>query len=298
MTAKPQGKAFEPCLCDGWPSAHLQTTNGVNHHLEILDKIADTVLAYRPKPMNEFNHAINQGSEIYVDSREIAKLFGIQHKNLLDQIYKNEESLTQLGQLAFETLVGKRAQLTSGNPQKFAWLNFDQIALLLTLSKPNAATREYRLRLVIAFRNARQKLRPVDTLLLSIPEKWKKTFKDEFYISLLRLYGDSFKASRNKPSWVGKWTNRFIYEPIFSGLPSELKAKRAQYSSDSGKDAEWMRLHQFIEENAKEELRDHLSKITGFLQIAKSRQDFIESFVALFGGGKQQKWDEFDDAIE
>lgn len=270
----------------------------MNHHLEILDKIADTVLAYRPKPMNEFNHAINQGSEIYVDSREIAKLFGIQHKNLLDQIYKNEESLTQLGQLAFETLVGKRAQLTSGNPQKFAWLNFDQIALLLTLSKPNAATREYRLRLVIAFRNARQKLRPVDTLLLSIPEKWKKTFKDEFYISLLRLYGDSFKASRNKPSWVGKWTNRFIYEPIFSGLPSELKAKRAQYSSDSGKDAEWMRLHQFIEENAKEELRDHLSKITGFLQIAKSRQDFIESFVALFGGGKQQKWDEFDDAIE
>ena len=46
-----------------------------------------------------------------------------------------------------------------------------------------------------------------------------------------------------------------------------------------------------------EELRDHLSKITGFLQIAKNRQDFIESFVALFGGGKQQKWDDFYDGL-
>jgi len=247
--------------------------------------------------MNEFDHAVNQGSEIYVDSREIAKLFGVQHENFFDLINKNTEPLSQLGQLRFETGVAKRAPKTGGNPPKFAWLNFDQIAFLLTLSRTTAATREFRLRLIIAFRNARKKLRPVDALLLSIPEKWKKTFKDEFYISLLRLYGDSFDASKNKPSWVGRWTNRFIYEPIFSGLPSELKAKRAKYSDESGKDAEWLKLHQFIEENAKEELRDHISKITGFLQIAKNRQDFIEFFVALFGGGKQLKWDDFDEDL-
>jgi hypothetical protein len=208
---------------------------------------------------------------------------------------QNTESLSQLGQLRFETGGGKKRPQGGGTPQKFAWLNFDQIAFLLTLSQTTAATRELRLRLIIAFRNARTKLRPVDTLLLSIPDKWKKTFKDEFYIALLKLYGDSFDASKNKPSWVGRWTNRFIYEPIFSGLPAELKAKRAQYSTDSGKDADWMRLHQFIEQNAKEELRDHMSKITGLLQVAKNRQDFIEDFVALFGGGKQEKWDEFDD---
>ena len=172
--------------------------------------------------MNEFDHPVNQGSEIYVDSREIAALFGVQHKNLIDLIYKNEESLKQLGQLAFETGVGRRLPKTGGNPPKFAWLNFDQIAFLLTLSRTTAATRELRLRLIIAFRNARAKLRPVDAKLLSIPEKWKKTFKDDFYIHLLRLYGDSFDASKNKPSWVGRWTNRFIYEPIFDGLPAEL----------------------------------------------------------------------------
>ncbi len=148
----------------------------MNPNLETLDKITDVILAYRPKPMDELLHFVNQGSELYVDSREIAKMFGVQHESLMV-----------------------------------------------------------------------------------------------------------------------RWTNRFIYEPVFAGLPAELKAKRAQYSADSGKDAEWMRLHQFIEENAKEELREHLAKITGFLQIAKNRQDFLEYFVALFGGGKQDKWDEFDD---
>ena len=73
--------------------------------------------------------------------------------------------------------------------------------------------------------------------------------------------------------------------------------KRAKYADESGSNTDWLKLHQFIEENAKEELRDHLSKITGFLQIAKNRQDFIESFVALFGGGKQQKWSEFDESF-
>jgi len=267
----------------------------VNPHLEILDKITDTVLAYRPKPMNEFDHAVNQGNEIYVDSREIAKMFGVQHESLMALIKENEEALGQLGQLRFEIGVAKRAPKTGGNPPRFAWLNFDQIAFLLTLSRTTAATREFRLRLIIAFRNARAKLRPVDAILLSIPEIWKKTFKDEFYVALLRIYGDVFKPKTNRPSWVGRWTNRFIYEPIFAGLPAELKSKRNQFSTDSGKDSDWIRLHQFLEENAKEQLRDHLSKITGFLQIAKNKQEFYESFAALFGGGKQLKWDDFDD---
>jgi hypothetical protein len=213
----------------------------------------------------------------------------------LQLISDNEESLTQLGQLRFENARGKERPQGGGTPQKFAWLNFDQIAFLLTLSRPSVENREYRLRLIIMFRNARAKLRPVDAILLSIPDAWKKTFKDEFYIALLRVYGDVFKPEKNKPSWVGRWTNRFIYEPIVAGLSAELKTKRLQYCTDSGKDSEWIRLHQFLEENAKEALRDRISKITGFLEASRGKQEFKELIVAWGGGGKQTRWDEFDE---
>jgi len=263
--------------------------------LEILNRIADTVLAYRPKPMDEFEHVINQGSEIYVDSREIAKLFGVQHDNFMQLVDKNAEPLTSLGQLLFETGVGKKRPQGGGNPQKFAWLNFDQIAFLLTLSRTTAVTREYRLRLIVMFRNERAKQLPINAILLSIPEIWKKTFPDEFYIALLRVYGDVFKPNKNKPSWVGRWTTNFIYDPIVAGLTDELKAKRRQYSTDSGKDADYLRLHQFLVENAKDQLRDRISKLTGFLQASRGIQEFKEFMVAWGGGGTQQRWDEFDE---
>lgn len=93
--------------------------------------------------------------------------------------------------------------------------------------------------MILAFRDARNRLRPVDHALLSIPDAWRKTFEDEFYIALLRLYGDTFNASENKPSWVGKWTNRFIYEPLFNGLPDELKRRRTAHTG--GEDDPWLK---------------------------------------------------------
>jgi hypothetical protein len=141
-----------------------------------------------------------------------------------------------------------------GRPQKFALLNFDQIIYLLTITQTTIQTRDLRVKLIIAFGNARQKLRPVDAILLSIPEGWKKTFKDEFYIALLRLYGEKFDASKNKKSWVRGWTNKFIYQPIYENLPAELKAKRSAYCTPTGKEIDWIKLHQFIEKHVKRSL--------------------------------------------
>jgi len=145
----------------------------------------------------------------------------------------------------------------------------------------------------LAFKAAREKLRPVDALLLSIPEAWKKTFQDEFYIALLRIYGDSFDKTKNTPSWVGGWTNRFVYEPIYQGLPAELKRKRGQYSMDTGRDAKWLRLHQFLEEHAKDQLRVMIGKVTAMLQISRGRQDFAENYTAMMGGSIQLRMDDF-----
>lgn len=221
------------------------------------------------------------------DSREVAKLFGIEHESLIVDLDRHPRELEQLGHFRFEVGNGIKRSQGGGRQQKFAYLNFDQIIYLLTVTRATGITRDFRVRLIIAFRNARIRLRPVDSILLSIPADWKKTFKDEFYIALLRVYGDKFDASENKPSWVGKWTNKFIYDPLYQGLPKELKAKRMVHCDESGKETDWIKLHQFLEAHAKDALRDHITKITTLLEASRSSSHFFELFAAVFWNQKQ-----------
>ena len=199
--------------------------------------------------------------------------------------------MKRLGIYRFET-AKPSAGSEGGRPEKHYWLNFDQTIFLLTITRSTEETKEFRVRLILAFRAARERLRPVDTMLLSIPEKWRKTFRDEFYAALLNIYGDSYDASKNKPSWVGRWTNKFVYEPIFQNLSNELKAKRVSYCDTSGKDPDFLKLHQFLEHNAKEELKEHITKILTLLQLSGSKLDFAEHFASLFHGRTQLRLDE------
>jgi len=235
--------------------------------------------------MKELIKIYNQGSDLMADSRAVAKLFGVQHESLRKLIEENTSQLEQLGVFRFE--IGKPpAGSLGGRPEKFCYLNFDHIAFLLTISAPSKATRDFRLRLIIAFRDARNSLRPVDHALLSIPDDWRKTFPDDFYIALLKLYGDRYEKSENKPSWVGRWTNRFIYNPLFNGLPDELKRRREIHGWESGA-ISCIKLHQFIEKHAKKNLEKHLIKVTGLLEAATSPGHFLELFAAVFYGQKQ-----------
>jgi hypothetical protein len=238
--------------------------------------------------MNDLITIYNQGSELRADSREIAKLFGVTHKHLRESIESHSEQLSELGVLRFETAKPSNGGWFGGRPEKFCYVNFDQIAFLLTISRPTQQTKEFRLKLIIAFRDARNRLRPIDRVLLSIPDAWRKTFPDDFYIALLNLYGETFEKSGDTPSWVGRWTNRFIYEPLYDGLPDELKRRRKERcdSINRGTDA-WLKLHQFIELHAKKNLEKHLAKVTALLQAATSRTHFIELFSAVFYGQKQ-----------
>jgi len=236
---------------------------------------------------------LNQGAEFIVDSRHVADLFNIQHKSLRELIESHEAELTRLGFWRFETakITNDLGRTTKGRPEKFYWLTFDQVIYLLTLTKSTAETREFRVQLILAFRAARERFRPVDAYLLSIPERWRKTFKDDFYVALLGIYGADYDASKNKPSWVGAWTNRFIYEPIYAMMATELKAKRKAYCGSSGKDPEFIKLHQFLEEHARDDLRDHMTKITTLLQLSGSKYEFAEHFRSVFHGNTQLRMD-------
>lgn len=165
-------------------------------------------------------------------SREVARLFDVEHQNLRETIEAHRDSLERLGVFRFET-DKPLTSLAGGRPEKFCYLNSDQIGFLLTVTRTTEQTKELRLRLIIAFRDARLKLRPIDHALLTIPAPWRKTFPDSFYKALLPLYGNPFDPSGDKPGWVGTWTNRFVYDPLASCLPEELKAKRFGHSGHS-----------------------------------------------------------------
>jgi hypothetical protein len=240
--------------------------------------------------MKELIHLYNQGQDFLVDSRQVAKLFQLAHQHLREQIEAHEPEIKRLGVFQFET--GKTLANTQGRPEKYYYLNFDQTIYLLMLTKPTEETKEFRVQLILAFRSAREKLRPIDTMMLSIPEQWKLTFKEEFYIALLNVYGDKYCATKNKPSWVGNWTNKFIYTPIFDGLPDELKSKRASYCDMSGKDPDFIRLHRFLEIHAKDKLKEQIAKTTVTLQMSESKLEFAENYRAIFHGATQINFDD------
>lgn len=56
---------------------------------------------------------------------------------------------------------------------------------------------------------------------------WQKTFPDIFYKELFRLNGWDFtvRGIKRRPSVVGTWTNKLIYEQLPKGVLEELKEK-------------------------------------------------------------------------
>lgn len=56
---------------------------------------------------------------------------------------------------------------------------------------------------------------------------WQKTFPDIFYKELFRLNGWDFTVNgiKRRPSVIGTWTNKLIYEQLPDGVLEELKSK-------------------------------------------------------------------------
>ena len=226
----------------------------------------------------------NQGPELRADSREVAKFFEVQHENLRDLIEKNAVHFEAIGVLRFET--GKPSSALGGRPEKFCYLTEPQVAFLLTLTRNTGRTTELKLALIQRFQAARAQLRPIDANLLCVPEDWRKVFPDDFYSALLAIYGAEFRREDGTPSWVGSWTNKYIYGPLWDGLSVELKAKRKARTEDDS-DAAFLKLHQFLSENAAKALERHVLKVTALLEASTSPDHFRELFSAAFRGQTQ-----------
>lgn len=62
--------------------------------------------------------------------------------------------------------------------------------------------------------------------------KWTKTFPDDFYRQLFRLKNMPYPpATKNKPSYIGHWTNNIVYSRLAPGIVDELKKKNPRLPS-------------------------------------------------------------------
>lgn len=104
-------------------------------------------------------------------------------------------------------------------------------------------------------------------------QPWLKTFPDDYYKELFRLYQLPYPPTGNKgwrPSFIGNITNDVIYARIAPELLPELK-KAASKAEKKAK------LHQWLTgEVGHPKLREHLSSIVTLLKLSKTPADFKE----------------------
>lgn len=91
--------------------------------------------------------------EARMDSRLLAEGLGLQHRSVFKLLNDNGADFAALGKVRFEIAASTRS--VTGQASKFALLNEDQCYLLLTYSRNTERVRRLKLRLVQAFREAR-----------------------------------------------------------------------------------------------------------------------------------------------
>lgn len=107
--------------------------------------------------------------------------------------------------------------------------------------------------------------------------KWQLTFTDEFYKEVFRLWGLPFipKYIRNKPSFIGKLTNKYIYEMLPKGVVEKIKEKTGKT-----KGGHWRyKWHQSLTpEIGKEHLKKQIIEVTTLMSVSRNKHEFNKLF--------------------
>ncbi|MDB5164886.1 MAG: phage-related protein [Candidatus Saccharibacteria bacterium] len=118
---------------------------------------------------------------------------------------------------------------------------------------------------------------------------WTKRFPNEFYQQIYRLKGWEYKASTQKRSqYVGKITNKIVYELLPDGVLDELKSVNPVLA-DKGHRAHHH--HQFLTiDVGNPNLEKHLSQLIVLMRISKDWAEFEDHLLEAFERyGKQTK---------
>lgn len=105
-------------------------------------------------------------------------------------------------------------------------------------------------------------------------QPWIKTFPDEYYVQLFRLYKLDYPpkgGSVKRPSFFGHVTNKVVYNKLAPEILPELKRQADKLGTRGTK------LHQTLTPNdGHPKLREHLSSIITIMKLAKDKESFFE----------------------
>lgn len=112
----------------------------------------------------------------------------------------------------------------------------------------------------------------LDTYLTDEYAKWSKTFPDEFYKQLFKLKNMPYPpATRNKPSYIGHWTNNIVYSRLAPGIVAKLKEMNPRQASGNRGHAH----HQHMTQDyGSPELKSHLDKLIFLMKGCTTWVDF------------------------
>lgn len=126
--------------------------------------------------------------------------------------------------------------------------------------------------------------------------KWQLTFTDDFYREVYRLWGLPFipKYIKNKPSFIGKLTTKYIYDLLPDGVVDKIKEKTGKTDKGNWK-YKW---HQSLTpEIGREHLKKQIIEVTTLMSISKSKSEFNELFERKYNAKSIQLELEFNEDI-
>ena len=107
--------------------------------------------------------------------------------------------------------------------------------------------------------------------------KWQLTFTDDFYKEVYRLWKLPFipKYIKNKPSFIGKLTTKYIYEQLPSGVMEKIKENTGKTDKGNWK-YKW---HQSLTpEIGREHLKKQIIEVTTLMSVSPSKEYFDDLF--------------------
>jgi hypothetical protein len=102
--------------------------------------------------------------------------------------------------------------------------------------------------------------------------KWTKTFPDEYYKELFRLKNMEYPPrTKNKPSYIGHWTNDIVYKRLAPAVLTALKDKNPK----NEKGNRTHKLHQSLTRDyGHPKLQEHLANIIFLMKGVQKWSDF------------------------
>lgn len=103
------------------------------------------------------------------------------------------------------------------------------------------------------------------------------------------------KYIRNKPSFIGKLTSKYIYELLPQGVVDKIKEKTGKTSKGNWK-YKW---HQSLTpEIGREHLKKQIIEVTTLMSISKTKEQFDELFQLKYKTVPVQLQSEFEEEIQ